>query len=324
MDFEPNLTCSYAVLKVYKDLFTFPKLSGVIMTTGTFDGVHVGHKQIINKLVADAKEIGGQTVMLTFFPHPRMVLFPEDHGLKLLNSPEEKAILLEKAGIDHLIIQPFSKEFSRLNPGNYIRDILVNTLHVRKMVVGYDHRFGRNREGNINDLKEYTDLYGYQVEEIAAQEVSDIRVSSTKIRLALEQGDVDTASDFLGYNYMLSGTVIHGDGLGRKIGFPTANINSEFDWKLVPGTGVYAAWLIAEGQKIAAMVNIGTRPTITNSKELRIEAHAIDWKGDLYEKKVRLEFVSRLRNEQSFDSVDNLARQLQTDKQNALNKLRSL
>ena len=291
------------------------------MTTGTFDGVHVGHKQIINKLVTEAKEIDGQTVMLTFFPHPRMVLFPDDHGLKLLNSPEEKTLLLEKAGIDHLIIQPFSKEFSRLNPAHYIRDILVNTLQVQKMVVGYDHRFGRNREGSINDLKEYSDLYGYQIEEIAAQEVSDIRVSSTKIRLALEQGDVDSAADFLGYNYMLSGTVVHGNGLGRKIGFPTANVSCEFDWKLVPGTGVYAAWIEIEDQKLPAMVNIGTRPTVTNSEEVRIEAHVIDWNGDLYEKEVRLEFVSRLRNEQPFDSVESLARQLQTDKQNALSKL---
>jgi riboflavin kinase/FMN adenylyltransferase len=323
MDFEPNLTSSYAILKVYKDLFSFPNLSGVIMTTGTFDGVHVGHKQIINKLVTEAKEVGGQTVMLTFFPHPRMVLFPDDHGLKLLNSPEEKAFLLEKAGIDHLIIQPFSKEFSRLNPGNYIRDILVNTLHVRKMVVGYDHRFGRNREGNIEDLKEFTELYGYQVEEIAAQEVSDIRVSSTKIRLALEQGDVDSAAEFLGYNYMLSGTVEHGDGLGRKIGFPTANVSQEFDWKMVPGNGVYAAWVKIEEETLPAMVNIGTRPTVTSSDEVRIEAHIIDWNGDLYEKKIRLEFVSRLRSEKSFDSIESLARQLQADKQNALSKLRS-
>ncbi len=292
------------------------------MTTGTFDGVHVGHKQIINRLVSEAKEMGGQTVMLTFFPHPRMVLFPDDHGLKLLNSPEEKASLLEKAGIDHLIIQPFSKDFAQLNPGNYIRDILVNTLHVQKIVVGYDHRFGRNREGDINDLREYAELFQYKVTEIQAQEVSDIRVSSTKIRVALENGDVDTAADFLGYNYMLSGTVVHGDGLGRKIGFPTANIKCEFDWKLVPSNGVYAAWVNVNGQSIAAMVNIGTRPTVTDSKETRIEAHLLNWDGDLYDKKITLEFVSRLRSEQPFDSVESLARQLQSDKQIALSKLK--
>ncbi|MCB0760275.1 MAG: bifunctional riboflavin kinase/FAD synthetase [Flavobacteriales bacterium] len=302
-------------MKIYKNLQDVPALKRPILTIGTFDGVHKGHVHIIRRLVEEAESIDGQTVMLTFFPHPRMVLFPEDHGLKLLNTPDEKAYLLQRAGINHLVTLPFSSDFSRMTPFNYIRDILVNALHVHKVVVGYDHHFGRNREGTIADLKEYAEMYHYQVEEIAAHEVKDIRVSSTKIRKAITDGNVTLASFLLGYDYMLSGMVTKGDGIGRKIQFPTANIVPEFKWKLIPGQGVYACRISFGNQKHVAMVNIGTRPTVSQSQELKIEAHILDWEGDLYDQRVTLEFVTRIREERTFDSVDSLARQLMKDKE---------
>lgn len=288
-----------------------------MLTTGTFDGVHKGHRAILDELKATAERVGGETVMLTFFPHPRMVLHPEDHGLRLLNSPEEKQDRLKAAGIDHLIVHPFTPEFARMTALEYVRDLLVRDIKVHTVVVGYDHHFGRNREGDFSDLMDFADTYQFEVEEISASQIDEVNVSSTKIRHALLEGQVAQANRFLGYRYPISGTVVHGREVGRTLGMPTANIQPDFKWKLTPGIGVYAAWAVVDGARFPAAVNIGMRPTIGKDEAPTIEAHLIGFQGDLYDRKVTLEFDQRIREERKFSDLEALKAQMLLDREQA-------
>ena len=233
-------------MKIYSSIEAFTEVDRPIVTTGTFDGVHFGHRKIIKRLRQLAHDSAGETVLLTFFPHPRIVLFPDDHGLSLLNTMEEKEALLEEAGIQHLIIHPFTKEFSRLSSINFVRDILVNQLNTHKLVIGYNHHFGRNREGSFEHLKEFAPVYGFEVEEIPAQLLDDVGVSSTKIRKALSSGAVAQAAEFLGYHYSISAQVAHGNAIGRSLDFPTANLQPNDELKLIPQNGVYAVWVVVQ------------------------------------------------------------------------------
>ena len=300
-------------MKVYTNIQEFKSAKNVVVTIGTFDGVHLGHKVIINQLKKAAQELGGESVLLTFFPHPRMVVFPDDNELKLLNTIEERKELLEKAGIDHLIIHPFSKAFSRLTALEFVRDILVNRLNVKKVVIGYDHHFGRNREGSFEDLIEFGEVYGFSVEEIPAQDIQQINVSSTKIRTSLLAGEIHAATQFLGYPYFINGTVVKGDKIGREIGFPTANIKPDETYKLIPKKGVYAVKVIVNKKEYEGMLNIGIRPTLKGINET-IEVNIFDFDEEIYGQKIQVKFYERIRDEQPFEDLNELKNQLNIDK----------
>ena len=285
------------------------------MTIGTFDGVHFGHQKIIERLVFEAKKVKKKSVLLTFFPHPRMVL-QKDASIELINTIDERASLLEKTGLDYLIIHPFSKAFSRTSAFEFVRDILVNQLNISKLIIGYDHHFGKNREGNITQLTEYSHLYDFNVEEIPAQDIDDVSVSSTKIRKALHLGNLRTANTYLGYNFMLCGTVVNGKKLGEKIGYPTANINVKEDYKLIPKTGVYVVQTKIQNKTVFGMMNIGNRPTV-NGNHQTIEVHFFDFNKDLYGKKLTIELLYFLRDEKKFGSIDLLIHQLKKDEKTA-------
>ena len=291
-----------------------------ILTTGTFDGVHFGHKTIINRLREIAQEEHGETVLLTFSPHPRMVLFPDDHQLQLINTLDEKIELLQSAGIDHLIIHPFTKAFSRTTSMNFVRDIIVNQIHTHKLVIGYNHHFGRNREGSFEHLKEFSPLYGFEVEEIPAQLLDEVSVSSTKIRKALLEGDVSKVYHYLGYHYPLRGTVVKGKEIGRTIGFPTANLMVKDSTKLIPKDGVYAVKVFCKNQEFHGMMNIGKNPTL-GINERSLEVHIFNFDDDLYGEQLNVNFVEHLREEMTFDTLDALQAQLLLDKELAIQEL---
>ncbi len=296
-------------------------MPNAVVTTGTFDGVHIGHQTIIDRLSELAQKHKGETVLITFHPHPRMVLHPDDHGLQLLNTQEEKIERLAKAGIDHLVILTFTKDFSRQTSLEYVRNILVNAIGTSKLVIGYNHHFGRNREGSFEHLKEYGPVYGFDVEEIPAQDIDHVNVSSTKIRNALLEGDVETANTYLDYPYQLVGEVIEGHRKGREIGFPTANLQVGESTKLIPGNGVYAVRVALEGQILKGMLNIGVRPTVSDALDRSIEVHLFDFEGDLYDKKLKVWLIQRLRDEKAFSSMEDLKTQLQQDQKKALDLL---
>jgi len=299
-------------LKVTYGLNNFKTISCAVATTGTFDGVHLGHRKILNQLVAKAKKVGGESVLLTFSPHPRIVLQP-DVELELLSSENEKISLLEKTGIDHLIIHPFTREFSRTQSLDFVREFLVNKIGVKHLVIGYDHHFGRNREGSFDHLKEFGPIYGFEVEEIAAFDIDQVNVSSTKIRNALAEGNVELANMYLGAPYSISGRVIKGNQIGRTIGFPTANIECDFMQKLLPADGVYAGKLHVNGHTYNAMANLGSRPTI-GSKQRKLEVHCIGTDIHLYESEVRFELYKFLRGIEEFANLEALKKQLEVDK----------
>ena len=300
-------------MKVYTSIDQFEKLDNAIVTTGTFDGVHIGHQKIISRLKEIAKLDNGETVLLTFFPHPRVVLFPDNDDLKMLSTEEEKISLLEYYGIDHLIIHPFTKEFSRLGSVEFVRNILVNKIGTKKLVIGYNHHFGRNREGTFEHLKEFGHIYGFNVEEIPALDIDNVNVSSTKIRNAILAGDIKTASLYLGHLYSLSGIVVEGNKLGRKIGFPTANLFVEHNYKMIPRNGVYAVDVSVNGRKYSGMLNIGHRPTIGKS-EKSIEVNIFDFDEDIYNQKINVCFKERIRDEVKFPDLNALKDQLTKDK----------
>lgn len=299
------------MLVTLHNISEFQKGEKTFVTIGTFDGVHFGHQRILEKLVSDAKNAGKKSILLTFFPHPRMVL-QKDSSLELINTIEERKNLLAKTGLDYLIIHPFSKEFSRLTALAFVRDILVNQFNVSKLCIGYDHHFGKNREGNITQLQEYSKLYDFDIEEIPAQDIDDVSVSSTKIRKALAEGNVKTANTYLGYPFMLNGNVVNGKQLGGKIGFPTANIDVEEAYKLIPKTGVYVIRSTIKDEIIYGMMNIGKRPTV-DGKHQTIEVHFFDFNQDLYEQSLTVELLYFLRDEHKFDSVEHLISQLHKD-----------
>jgi len=310
-------------VKVYTNIDDFIGIKNPIVTTGTFDGVHVGHQKIIARLKTLAKEVDGETVLLTFYPHPRMVLFPEDNELQLINTQAEKIELLEQYGIDHLIIYPFTKEFSRLSSVEFVRNILVNTIKTKRLVIGYNHHFGRNREGSFEHLKEYGPLYGFDVEEIPAKDIDSIEISSTKIRTALLAGDVTTANTYLGHEFSICGKVVGGKQLGRTIGYPTANIQLQDKYKIIPADGVYAVKVRHNGQLYGGMLNIGDNPTI-EGKGRSIEVNIFNFNMDIYNQDATIYFIERLRDEVKFNGLDELTKQLALDKINSeriLNKL---
>ncbi len=304
-------------MQVHFDINSLPAIKNAIVSQGTFDGVHLAHKKIIERLKQIASIKDGETVLITFEPHPRMVLFPDDHGLQLLSTLNEKIHLLEKAGIDHLIILPFTKEFSRQTSEQFIRTILVNKIKTNTLVIGYDHRFGKNREGSFEHLKESSSLYGFEVEEIPEQDIDEIAVSSTKIRNALLNNDIQTAQKYLGNSYSLEGKVVKGKQLGRTIGYPTANIEVENSFKLIPQDGVYAVWVWYNKARFGGMLNIGNNPTV-EGKGRSIEVNIFDFEKEIYTEMLKIEFVSKLRNEEKFNGLDALKAQLHLDKQNAL------
>jgi len=302
-------------LKIVKNTSNFSVKDETYVTIGTFDGVHFGHQKIIEKLVYEAKKANKKSVVLTFFPHPRMVL-QKDASIQLINTIEERATLLEKTGLDYLIIHPFSKEFSRMSALEFVRDILVNHLNISKLIIGYDHHFGKNREGNITQLTEYSHLYDFKVEEIPAQDIDTVSVSSTKVRRALMAGDIKMATNYLGYNFMLNGNVVNGKKLGGTIGYPTANIDVKETYKLIPKTGVYVVKSIIDEQSVFGMMNIGNRPTV-NGNHQTIEVHFFDFNQDLYHQNLTIELLYFLRDEQKFDSLDLLIHQLKKDEETA-------
>lgn len=282
-----------------------------MVTLGTFDGVHIGHQKIVQQLLNSAHQSNCESVILTFFPHPRMVL-QDQSEIRLLNSIQERTQLLEKTGLDHLIIHPFDKTFSRLTAEEFVKDILVDQLNIQKIVIGYDHRFGRNRTADIHDLIDFGHKFGFDVEQISAQQIEAVSVSSTKIRTALLEGNIALANQYLGYHYQLSGTVVHGRKLGRTIGFPTANIAIDVDYKLIPKKGVYIVQSIIEHQIVYGMMNIGTNPTV-DGQELSVEVYYLDFDGDLYEKTVSVSLLDHIRDELKFDSIDALKKAIQDD-----------
>ncbi|MDG1227515.1 MAG: bifunctional riboflavin kinase/FAD synthetase [Polaribacter sp.] len=306
-------------MNTIQNISNFTTSEKTFVTIGTFDGVHFGHQQIIEKLVLEAKKANKKSVLLTFFPHPRMVL-QKDNSLELINTIDERTELLAKTGLDYLIIHPFSKEFSRMTALDFVRDILVNQLNISKLIIGYDHHFGKNREGNIIQLTEYSYLYDFIVEEIPAQDIDNVSVSSTKVRRALAEGNIEKANNYLGYNFMLSGIVVNGKQLGGKIGYPTANLDIRESYKLIPKTGVYVVKCTIDKKVIFGIMNIGNRPTLDGAYQT-IEVHFLDFNANLYNKSLTIELLHFLRDEKKFNSIENLIIQIRKDEQIARNYL---
>lgn len=304
-------------MKIYHGLDDFVRLNYAVVTSGTFDGVHIGHQKILVRLIEISRRHQGESVVLTYWPHPRLVLHPEEDTLKLLNTFEEKAELLKDAGIGHLVRIPFTKEFSNYSSEDFIRKILVDTIGTRKLVIGYDHRFGHNREGSFEQLKENGPKYGFEVEEIPRQDIDNVGVSSTRIRNALAAGDIETATHFLGRPYSITGRVIPGDKLGRLLGFPTANVEIDTKFKLIPVDGIYAVTVKHEQQQYKAMMYIGNRPTIDGSMR-NLEVNLFDFDRDIYGDSLTIFFHKLIRSDTRFHDLEGLKKQLVIDKQEAL------
>lgn len=296
--------------------------SAKVVTIGTFDGVHIGHQKILERVVKLAEAQAYTPVVLTFFPHPRMVL-TNDNTIKMLNTIEERITLLNEMGIMDVVVKRFTKEFANLSPKDYVKDILIDELNTKQIVIGYDHHFGKNRSANIFDLKEFAKQYNFKVEEISAQDIEDVTVSSTKIRNALDKGQVASANAYLGYTYFITGQVVKGKGLGRTIEFPTANIFVKEEYKLIPLDGVYVVKSEIENTTVYGMMNIGTNPTV-DGKTRSIEVHYFNFSKDIYKAELKIEFLKRLRSEQKFKNLETLKVQLKNDMNNALNFIKGL
>lgn len=303
------------VLKLFHSIHDFHSTKKTILTLGTFDGVHIGHKKILERITQNTENGKYESLVLTFFPHPRMVL-QEKSEIQLLNTIAEKTKLLQETGIENLIIHPFNESFSRLTAEEFVHSILVDQFQIQKIIIGHDHRFGRNRTANIDDLIAFGKTYGFEVEQISAQEIQDVSVSSTKIRKALNEGNMALANEYLGYSYFLTGEVVKGKQLGRTIGFPTANIQIEEDYKLIPKVGVYTVKAIVDQKEVFGMMNIGFNPTVNGQKQT-IEVHLFDFDADIYNQRIEVSLLHYLREEQKFGSVDLLKAQLNQDKINA-------
>ncbi|WP_405574050.1 bifunctional riboflavin kinase/FAD synthetase [Winogradskyella sp. Asnod2-B02-A] len=293
-----------------------------VTTIGTFDGVHIGHQKILKQVVQLAEANGYIPVVLTLFPHPRMVL-QKDDSIKLLNTIEERIELLKTFGIKEVIVKKFTKDFANLSAEDYVKHILVDELNTKQIVIGYDHHFGKNRSANITDLKAFAKLYDFNVEEISAQDIKHVTVSSTKIRSALNEGQVALANSYLGYNFFITGTVIKGKELGRTIDFPTANISITATYKLIPSDGVYVVKSKIENKTVFGMMNIGTNPTV-NGKTRSIEVHFFDFNKDIYNSELKIEFLKRLRSEEKFQNLEALKTQLKQDMKNASDYIKTL
>ncbi len=299
-------------MNIYHHIDEFVQVPNPVVTVGTFDGVHLGHQAIFRRMLEEASNINGETVVITFHPHPRIVLQIESSNLKFINTQEVKIKRLANAGIHNLIIIPFTREFSRTTSEAFVKDYIVDKIKPARLVIGYDHHFGKNRMGDFRKLYDMGHRYGFKVDRIPAQDVENIAISSTKIRKALESGDVQKANRLLGYQYSITGTVVHGNELGRTIGFPTANILVDDQYKLITATGVYACLVEWNGKLLPGMSNIGYRPTINEGK-LTIEAHIFDFDEVIYDQTISIRFIKRIRDEQRFDTIHDLRDQLQRD-----------
>lgn len=318
-----DILCSFAIpkivfkiVKIHDNIDYLPRIKNPIVTVGTFDGVHVGHQKIIGRINEIAQQVGGESVLLTFNPHPRLVLFPDDENIKLITTTDEKNDILASLGLDHVIYLPFKKEFSQLSAQEYVRDFLVNKIGVHTMVIGYDHHFGRNRLGNLALLKELSLVYNFKVEEISALAIDEINVSSTKVRNALLEGNIAQANEYLGHPFTLIGNVIKGEQIGRTIGFPTANIFIRDTYKILPKCGVYSVEVLFSGDRLKGMMNIGSKPTVNLNEvsKLTIEVHIFNFDKDVYGKQITIILNQFLREEQKFSNLDELKTQLMADK----------
>ena len=300
-------------MKIYHNFTDFVKVPNAIVTIGTFDGVHQGHRAILTDMVNAAKEIGGETVVITFYPHPRQVLNIDSQNLRFISTQEEKIRHLEEIGIDNLIIVNFTKEFSRVPSDVFIRDYVIETINPAKIVIGYDHHFGNNRTGDFSLLQDLALHYNFAVQRIEAHDIENIAVSSTKIRHALQRGDVEHANMLLGYQYSYIGKVVSGNKIGREIGYRTANLDVEREYRLIENPGVYATYVDFEGHTYKSMTYIGKKPTINDGNDENIEVHIFDFDGDIYEKNLKIRFVKRIRDERKFDSLEELKKQIAID-----------
>ena len=334
-------------MQIYHHINDFKRIENAAVTIGTFDGVHLGHQKIISKLIEKAQEINGESVILTFFPHPRMILNPGDHELKMINTMAEKALLLEKLGLDHLIITPYTRDFSNLSPQQYIKEILIDQIGMKEIVIGYDHRFGKDRSGSLKELQQFSGVYDYQIDEIPEQDIADLAISSTRIRKALAIGDVDTANELMNHPFSLSGKVIKGDQIGRTLGYPTANLFIEESYKIIPSDGIYAVEIFIPeeteknknqvienpfqpykksktgNRKFKGMAYIGHRPTI-NGLSQNIEVNIFDFKEDIYHESIRLNFLHFIRHDVKFEGLEKLKEQLAKDKLSTLSYFSSI
>jgi len=300
-------------LKIFNNLSFYESIKPVVLTIGTFDGLHIGHQKIIKRLTKNAKKQNLQSVVLTFFPHPRMVL-QKNTDLKLLNTIDEKIELFTKYELEVLVIHPFDKDFSELSAEEFVKNILIEKLNLKKIIIGYDHRFGKNRTAGIDELIAFGKKYHFEVEQIPAQEIDEISISSTKIRKALTDGDIYLANSFLGYDYFFDAKVVHGRKIGKTLGYPTANLEISEDYKLIPKTGIYIVKVLFDNQYFKGMMSIGTNPTVKGVNQT-IEVNILDFDRDIYNKKIRIYFLEKIRDEQKFISIEELKTQMQKDKE---------
>lgn len=306
-------------LKIYNSINSFSNKRKTVITIGTFDGVHLGHQKVLSKLKISASEKNAESILLTFFPHPRMVL-QQDLDIKLLNTIEEKKNLISKFGVDNLIIHPFDLDFSRLTAEEFVKNILIDQLNICKIIIGYDHRFGRNRTATITDLIAFGKEYNFDVEQITAKEIDEISISSTKIRNALLEGDIETANNFLGNPYSIDGIIVEGKKIGRTLNFPTANIKVSESYKLIPKNGAYIVSIEISDKEYFGMMNIGTNPTVSEGEQ-SIEVHIFDFNETIYGKNVKVNLLERIRDEKKYDSLDDLKEQLILDKKTSIEKI---
>jgi riboflavin kinase / FMN adenylyltransferase len=302
-------------VRIYHSIEDFPSDVNTIVTIGTFDGVHKGHQIIINRVNEIAKKQALESVVLTFDPHPRHVIYPDDQELRLIHTLEEKIEALSKTGVQNLVLHKFTKEFSRTESVNFIRDFLVTKLNMKYMVVGFDHHFGKNRQGTFDNLIELSDAYGFKIEKIKPQNIGEVTISSTKIRNAILEGDCKKANAYLSANFSITGKVVQGNKIGSSIGYPTANIEIENQWKILPKNGVYAVKILLKNQQYFGMLNLGNRPSISDDS-FAIEVHLFDFNATIYNEELKIEFIQRIRDEQQFSDLEKLKSQLKIDEIN--------
>ncbi len=300
-------------MRIFDNLKSYSSEKESILTIGTFDGVHIGHNKILKRLIQDSKKNNLSSLVMTFFPHPRMIL-NKSHEIKMIDTIDEKINLLEKAGLDNLIIHPFDNNFSKIRAKEFVEEILVKKLKIKEIIIGYDHKFGKDREASVEDLKKFGKDYMFTVKEIPAQEIDSIAISSTKIRNAILNGEIEKCNKFLGRNFILTGKVIYGDGLGKKIDFPTANIEIKETYKIIPKNGVYLVKTKINSNTYFGMMNIGIRPTVGGTNK-SLEIHFFNFKDNIYGKNVSIEIIKKIRNEEKFSSIDQLKIQLKKDEQ---------
>ena len=309
-------------MKTFHSFNEFKSTKKTVLTLGTFDGVHIGHNAILDKICKASEKENLESVILTFFPHPRLIV-SNNYDIKLLNTMNEKAGLLEKVGIQNFIVHPFDKTFSELSPREFVTQVLIEKLNIQKIIIGHDHKFGKDRAADFNDLINFGKEFGFEVEEISAQQINEVSVSSTKIRNSLLEGNISLANEYLGYPYVLTGNVVKGNQLGRTINFPTANIEIPEEYKLIPKNGVYIVTVNVSNQTVFGMMNIGVKPTLGENK-LSIEVHLLDFDKDIYNQKIQVHILERLRDEQKFESFEALKLQLEVDKQNTIHYFENL